>query len=445
MLKEVKVLAVVAAAFALGACADSTSPFKEMSPGGADYLLSSQLALVPGPAGSAGTAISYPLYAGGGGSGPGTLVGNVKVWNTLAANIATFHVTYNITLAGACLTGTHLQIAKQVGNVPQKNGNPTPGQFSSKHDDACTTSDSYTVTFDLGADKGVVIAAHAGVIGVGAPVFPGADYASGTASITSTLTGRRSGTDGSGFTAMNQAVALANTPGTFWDDVISADPTGNGLALENAGAKWIWESAAPTAADAVVGSVIRVSAVISVPVATTGTLRITCDNGFRVDFNGSSITPSVNADATNDLVTSLSTGFAANIATATDLTQHNVNGDGWETVEAYPVNLALGTNTFTIYGVNEFMDITDHHTGFAGNGALHVGQREEKDDPHGTPTLNPAGCIYGIHANATPGSGEETAWGAPAGFSGATTGATDVGGNFGGSNWATWFAYKVRD
>jgi len=451
MVKSTRLMVLALGAAALGACSDSsvTGVPKQMAAGtGPEFLTTSQLVGVPGPVNTLATAIVYPLYAGGGGGGTGTLVGNVKVWSSAAPvsglNTYAIHVQYNITLGGACLSGTHLQIALQTSGVTQKNGNPIPGQFDNKHTDACTTSDQYNIDFDLGAgDNGVVIAAHAGVLGVGAPLFAGANFVSGPtgASMQAALTGRRSG-NVSGFTPGVGNLVLANKPGTLWDDVINADPSGNGVWLEGHGAQFVWETAAPTDADAINGSVIQATAVINVPVATTGNFRITCDNGYRVDLNGTTITTTV-ADATNDLTTSLSTAFATAIATNTDLTQHNVNGDGWETVPSYSVNLLAGANTFVIYGVNEFMDLSDSHTGFAGFGASQIGFRAAAQDPHGTPTLNPAGCIFGLEA-APVASGEETAWGAPIGFTGATTGATNVGGNFTGSNWATWFAYKVR-
>jgi hypothetical protein len=433
-------------AVAMGACADSspTSLPKGIAAGtGPEFLTVS--ASVPGPVSTSGTAIQYPLYAGGGGGGTGTLVGNVAVWSTLVSgNIYAIHVTYNITLGGACLDGTHLQIALQTSGIPQKNGNPIPGQFDGKHTDACTTTDSYTVNFDMGSgsDNAVVIAAHADVAGVGAPIFAGANFVSGS-TMPATLTGRRTG-NVSGFTAANQPLVaawepFANTDPSFWDTVISADPSGNGAWLENNGADWMWESF--RVLDPIQGTVIRATATISVPVATTGTFRITCDNGYRVDLNGTTIT--TGDGVTAGLNTQLSNDFAANIETNTNLKQANVSSDGWETVGAYAVSLLAGANTFTIYGVNEYMNTDDSHPGFAGFAGGTIGFRPAGQDPVGTIDLNPAGCIFGLAANAVA-SGEETAWGAPIGFNGATTGATQFGGNFTGANWATWFAYQVR-
>lgn len=450
MTKSTKWLALCAAAVALGACSDSavTDPMARAVTAGADHLTSVQLGRGAGAAqgpGTAGSPISYPMYVGGGGSGTGTLVGHITVSSSVSGNLATINVGYS--LFSGCLTETHLDIELQVADVPQHNGNPTPGQFGQSHTFVCNTTDSYSVQINLGTDAGVVIAAHAVVSGAGGtPGSPAASYVSGTVGLTSTLTGRRSG-NVSGFTAENQPLVLANTPGNLWDSVISADPSGNGLTLENAGAKWLWESAAPTDGDAVVGSVIQASVSATVPLATTGRFLITCDNGYRVDFKGSTITTADGASA--GYTTSLSTAFAAAIATNTNLFQVNVNGDGWETVESYPVTLTQGVNTFTVYGVNEHMDTGDPHTGFPGFGAGSppIGFRAAADDPHGTPTLNPAGCIYGLFTDAVPGvpgNTSGTGWGAPNDFTGATTGTTNQGGNFSGKNWATWIAYRVR-
>jgi len=443
MVKSMRLMVLALGAAALGACSDSsvTSVPKQIAAGtGPEFLVTG--AGVPGP-GTVGSPIVYPLYAGGGGGGTGTLVGNVSVWSALVSgNTYAIHVTYNITLGGACLTGTHLDVELQLAAIPQKNGNPPPGQFPYSHTDACTTTDSYTVNINLGAtDNGVVIAAHATVLGVGAPIFPATNYVSGS-TMPATLTGRRTG-NVSGFTAANTPLVPAweptnNIDPSFWDQTIVLDPSGNGAWLENNGADWMWESF--RVLDPIQGTVIQASAVITLPVATTGTFRITCDNGYRVDLNGTTITTADGVTA--GLNTQLSNDFAANIATNTNLKQANVSGDGWQTVGAYSVNLLAGANTFTIYGVNEYMNTDDTHAGFAGFGPAFT-VRAAGPDPVGTIDLNPAGCIFGLAANAVA-AGEETAWGAPIGFSGATTGSNSLGGNFPGNNWATYFTYKVR-
>lgn len=432
MVKEVRFLAAAAAALALGACADSPTGVRSLAATGPNRLVVGST--VPGPA-TAGSPVQYPLYAGGGGSGTGTLVGHVDVSSVLVSG-NTYAITVSYVLTTGCLNETHLQVSLTAAAVPQKNGNPIPGQFDLSHDLSCTTTDSYTVNVNLGAtDNAVVIAAHAVVTG-----FGGANFVSGS-TMPGTVVNRRAG-NVSGFTAVNTPLVPAwepnnNVDPSFWDNVIAADPSGNGAWLASHNADWMWESF--RVADPVQGTVIQANAVVNIPVATTGTFRITCDNGYRVDFNGVTITTGDGAVA--GLGTQLSTGFATSIATNTNLKQANVSGDGWQTVEAYNVNLLAGNNTFTIFGVNEYMNPDDTHIGFAGF-AGGIGARAAGADPVGTIDLNPAGCIFGLQANGT---GSETAWGAPQGWNGSNTSdATSFGGNFPGKNWATYFVYQVR-
>jgi len=423
----------------LGACADGnpTGLPDRLSAGSGPNLLVVG-AGVPGP-GTAGSPVSYPLYAGGGGGGTGTLVGHVLVSSTLVSG-STYAVTVTYSmLSGFCLDETHLQVALQLSGVPQKNGNPPPGQFDNSHSLSCASSDSYTVNVTLPTgENGVVIAAHSVVHGVTSPGFAGANYVSGS-TMTANLVHRRPGNQ-SGFSSASGALVAAweppnNTDPSLWDTQLALDP--NGQWLQTNSADWVWESF--RVQDPIQGTVIEADAVINVPVATTGTFRITCDNGYRVDLNGVTISSGDGAAAGTG--TQLSNDFAANIATNTNLKQVNVSGDGWETVGAYNVNLVAGNNTFKIFGVNEYMNTDDTHPGFPG-------VRPPGTDPVGTIDNNPAGCIFGLAANAVPptvGSGSETAWGAPNDFTGSPDAApTAQGGNFPGKNWATWFTYRIR-
>jgi len=367
----------------------------------------------------------------------------------VSGNTYNITVKYNLTLG--CLNETHLQIALSLSGVPQKNGNPPPGQFDNSHTlstASCVTSDTYVIPFNMGAgtDNSVVIAAHSVVRNVSSPGFAGGTFVSGS-TLTGNVVNHRAGNQNS-FTAVNTPLVLAwepdnNTDPSYWDSVVSADPSGNGLALLNAGADWVWESFRPL--HPIDGDVIQANVSINIAAATTGTFRITCDNGYRVDLNGTTITNGGDGAAAG-LVTQLSTVFATNagLATNTDLKQTNVSAQGWQTVEAYNVNLLAGANTFTIYGVNEYQNLDDSHPGFPGFGGIGIGAAG--GDPVGTNEKNPAGCLFGLVANAVPGSGTETAWGAPAsGFSGDPKVApTELGGNFPGKNWATYFTYQVR-
>jgi len=439
MVKSTRLFVLGLGAVAMGACADSSpTGLRSLSSStGPNRLIVGVGAQGPGP-------VSYPLYAGGGGGSTGTLVGQVVVTSaddpaSADPNDFLVTVTYNM-VGGFCLDETHLQVALQLSGIPQKNGNPIPGQFDNKHTLGCASSDTYTVKVDLGTAtaNGVVIAAHSVVHGVSSPIFAGANYVSGS-SMVANLVHRRAGNVGSWTNVSGALVAAWEPPAgadpSLWDNQIALDP--NGQWLQAHGADWVWES--NRVLDPIQGTVIEADAVINVPVATTGTLRITCDNGYRVDFNG---TPLTTGDGgSSGFGTQLSTTFSSQIGTNTDLKQANVSGDGWETVESYSVNLLAGNNTFKIYGVNEFMNTGDTHPGY-------TGVRPADGDPVGNIDNNPAGCIFGVAAAAVPstgGSGSETAWGAPNDFTGAPDAATtNQGGNFPGKNWATWFVYKVR-
>jgi hypothetical protein len=344
--------------------------------------------------------------------------------------------------------------------VPQRNGNPIPGQFEQKGAGACETSVQYSKLVDLAGQDGVVIAAHAVVSGSG--LVGGGSFVSG-GSLTTVVTARRSGDAPIASAVASTAVVPAweafgdpadGTP-SLWDAAIAADPTvdangrtgaANGQWLLNSGADWVWEthrSNGVNAGDAVQGSVIKMEATVNSPVAQSGVFRITCDNAYRVDFNGAPITSADGAAA--GYKTQLSAGlFAAltsHLGAGTNLRQANVSADGWQSTESYNVMLTQGANTFAIYAANEYMNADDAHSGYP------VGprQRPGTNDPVGTADVNPAGCIFGLQANGSPASiGEETAWGAPNGFTGATAGVGVAGGNFTGKNWATYFTYEVR-
>ena len=91
----------------------------------------------------------------------GVQVGVVDVWN----DFDNLYVKYDMTADGWYLLETHCQVATDPYLIPQKNGNPIPGQF-----ECCMVHeppvDEYTCTFDLSAwpaGTQLFIAAHAAV------------------------------------------------------------------------------------------------------------------------------------------------------------------------------------------------------------------------------------------------------------------------------------------
>jgi hypothetical protein len=89
--------------------------------------------------------------------------GDVEVWN----DGDHLHVEF-VAAVGWCITETHLQVAESLDGIPQKNGNPIPGQFDYKMEHDCVAE--YTYAIDLGAwspGTGLYIAAHAVVADTG--------------------------------------------------------------------------------------------------------------------------------------------------------------------------------------------------------------------------------------------------------------------------------------
>ena len=100
----------------------------------------------------------YPLYAG-----QSILVGEVQVWND--ADLENLFVRFVITDPDWCLEETHVAVAKSLDGIPQKNGNPRPGQFPYKHEElGCSADDPYTiplVDIEPNCDDELYIATHA--------------------------------------------------------------------------------------------------------------------------------------------------------------------------------------------------------------------------------------------------------------------------------------------
>jgi hypothetical protein len=136
-------------------------------------ILAFTLALFPAMAGAATESDPFitDLIAG-----QHTDVGDIKIWND-----ADFVYIQYETVQPYCLMETHLQVAPQLSDIPQANGNPIPGQFDYKTKHDCVTTFLYTVPLS-GSSCGLYIAAHA-VINTGetawgsGPAFPGKNWA----------------------------------------------------------------------------------------------------------------------------------------------------------------------------------------------------------------------------------------------------------------------------
>ena len=99
------------------------------------------------------------LIAGGGNPKSEVDVGDVNVWN----DGDYLYVQYVVDAPGWCLTETHLHVAMSMEAIPQKNGNPPPGQFDYKTEHACVTEYTYEIPLEWTPCTDLYIAAHADV------------------------------------------------------------------------------------------------------------------------------------------------------------------------------------------------------------------------------------------------------------------------------------------
>jgi hypothetical protein len=102
------------------------------------------------------------LTAGGGNIMSAKDVGDVLVWN----DDANLYVKYVVTDGDWCLTETHLQIALELGGIPQANGNPIPGQFTYGGWHNCVGDYTYQIPISWDPGTELLIAAH-GVVQTG--------------------------------------------------------------------------------------------------------------------------------------------------------------------------------------------------------------------------------------------------------------------------------------
>jgi hypothetical protein len=127
-------------------------------------VVSLMLALVP-VAAFAHTAeepFVTDLTAGGGNIKSAMDVGDVLVWN----DGEYLYVKYVVTDEDWCLTETHLEVATVLEDIPQKNGNPPPGQFTYGGEHDCVADWTYEIPLSWDPGTEILIAAH-GVVQTG--------------------------------------------------------------------------------------------------------------------------------------------------------------------------------------------------------------------------------------------------------------------------------------
>jgi hypothetical protein len=260
-------------------------------------------------------------------------VGEVKVWN----DSNNLYVKYEITEEGWCLDETHLAVATSLEGIPQADGgNPPPGQFPYMHEDlSCVTSDFYTIPLDefvVECGKNLFIAAHAKVIHV-------TEDCMSVVSDTNVLV-TKGNVLGNAVNAYEPYLADPNPPDP--NDSVWDIQTGN--FFTGSGADWIWESYRRVHEE---GDIVYFEKTFNIPGdPTSGTLHITCDNGYEVYLNGM-------------LVGSAQLGAGWETS---NLTEAYVNTSGWQSIESYNVFSLLvpGTNVLLIKAANEYMGPLDN-------------------------------------------------------------------------------------
>jgi hypothetical protein len=133
------------------------------------YLLiaaSLMLALVPAVVSAHTEDVPFvtELIAGGGNQESEMDVGQVEVWN----DGDYLYVKYVVDAEDWCLTETHLHVATSLEGIPQKNGNPPPGQFDYQMEHDCVTEYTYRIPLTWDPETDLSIAAHAVVCKEGA-------------------------------------------------------------------------------------------------------------------------------------------------------------------------------------------------------------------------------------------------------------------------------------
>jgi len=173
-------------------------------------------------------------------------VGTVEVWN----DDEELHVVYNTT-GGWEMTETHLAVANSLAGIPQKNGNPPPGQFPYKHENlGGVTSDEYVISlngWDVGTE--LYIAAHASLLKLVDTVTVDADKKDPTCSISILESGKKYLLKASGIAFAGDTIdfdakySITNRIlGDTWTDLVSGyegyGPDLLGLAVDSVFVDW---------------------------------------------------------------------------------------------------------------------------------------------------------------------------------------------------------------
>lgn len=400
------------------------------------------LAALPGAAlaHTCASPAQYPLYAG-----QTTLVGYVKVCND--ANNLT--VTYDTTSSGWTIGKTHLAVGDQLSDIPQRNGNPPPGQFPYKgtHNPPVTT-----VTY-------VIPKSAIGPIGVGSTVYIAAHSevrrAAGTATMSvcsngdetytaytnavlgSDADGTQSSRTGTAYPSAEPYGEQNDTAASVWD--LGVDPSSPFYNTDGSNdcADWIWEQNLMTVDGSVINQAVnpingdrvefRQNFTLPGPFVS-GTLYASSDNAYEAYVNTTTPGAPLISGQTGATVTYPNWWIS-------NLYEGSVNANGWQSVESAPLTgLVQGANFLFFRAGNEHMNADDSPNNLPGNTPVSALNPQPSQVFVPGAYINPAGLIFQANITySTGGGGNETAWGAQG---------PGPGGNpFPGRNWATYITY----
>lgn len=370
------------------------------------------------------------LIADGGSIDTAVDVGDILIWND-ANNL---YVKY-VTVSGWCITETHLDVATVLGAIPQKNGNPIPGQFAYKDGFNCGDAiPTYVIPLVLPTGTPLYIAAHAVVWSAenltvvsdtntqvievnGSLVDPSVDAVLAKEPV--------------GYPNCNSYIEDANN--SAWDNGIGSSYT---TTFTNAEAHWIWNTPHPE--NPILGDVVVFQETFPVDGLPFNTdLLITADNAFIAALNGAYVGSSI----------SLGPGFPGTlkeqIISVPQDDSWEVASQGWQKVESLALGgIVSGENTLTIIAANEYMcggnaticnDYLGNDRYYGWNNTSKVYTSGINNDPipgngQGVyPCYNPGGLIFKASVDYYR---EETAWG--------------WDNDFTGKNWAKYIIYHFQ-
>lgn len=313
-------------------------------------------------------------------AGQHRVVGTVQVWN----DVDYLYVTYVVTDAEWCLVETQLHVANSADDIPKMNGNPAPGQFDYKTVHECIPDFTYEIELNgRGNGTPLVIAAHA--------IVDGGDERSLTLfSSEATLTAgyfERAGYDGTVDASFALAASNYSGAGTFSAAADISSPNANGYD-ENLLLDAVWvTSAEPREGSAASDQWRLFKHDFEIPewaTNITGSLQVTADNAVAAYLGDGQI------DATT---------YVYDVATTPP-----------QDLSVQPFSNLYGpTDFFPVPGPNSLLFVVRNY--YAAS---------EQDN-------NPTALLYRAEITFDE---SETAWG--------------DGEEFGGSNWAMYFAYTVQ-